>query len=193
MTGAPVEQTSDSGLSSSEQTLYDSLKAQISPARQAKIMAIVEKYQQIESKLTDDKKEMLREKLLGRIDTLTQKYSGQKISSLLQFLRLEIKLLSTPVENPITFDCKTQDVSYSVYNKDYCIDDMCFPLEKDEIHISDGTYLLPNYIARRAVSASGEKYEATETENGGKYIFWFKGDDLTVYKDDTILHECTQK
>jgi membrane-bound inhibitor of C-type lysozyme len=200
LTGLPLEQNTSTILTNSEQALYDSLVSQISPAKQAMVMAVVEKYQQIEAKLADEKREILREKLMKRIDAVLEKYTGKNISismkhisSLLQLLKLEIKLLPLSVENMMTFECSTKDISYTVYDKDYCIDDMCFPLWEDELHISDGTYLLPNYIVKRVVSASGEKYDGTETENGGKYTFWFKGDALAVYKDDTFLHECTQE
>lgn len=80
-----------------------------------------------------------------------------------------------------------------MYDTDYLIDDMMFAVEKDTIHVSDGTYLLPNFVADQEVSASGIKYVGTNTETQEAYTFWMKGDEMSVYKAETLIDTCMKK
>jgi hypothetical protein len=52
----------------------------------------------------------------------------------------------------VVYSCiDTAKTFLTVYRGDYVIDDMSFQVASDEIHISDGQFMLPNYVAKREV------------------------------------------
>jgi len=88
------------------------------------------------------------------------------IYTMLRYLRYELVLSKSDSQTlpkignvaPITYTCEDGETTFNVYAADYIIDDMAFNVEIDEIHVSDGDFFLPNYVATKVASTTGEKY-----------------------------------
>jgi hypothetical protein len=104
----------------------------------------------------------------------------------------KMSALAFDQNDKITYTCEKGNTSYTVYRGDYIIDDMAFALADDEIHISDGQFLLPNYLAKRETVHIGEKFVGNNTETNKKYTFYFKNEEMTVLDEkDILINTCT--
>ncbi len=186
-------------LSTQERADYEALQTNLSETQKTRVSNVVEKYMDAKMNYTF----VIQEKYTQKVQALIQKYIDMRTTKdsvymMLQFVKLEIKIMSqnfpiggsAPVSGEV-YTCATSE--YRVYDEDYLIDDMAFQVAEDEIHVSDGTFLLPNFVATQEVSASGIKYVGKNTETQEAYTFWFKADEMSVYKGETLLHTCMKK
>lgn len=192
-------------LTAQERTVHNTLSSELTEKEFAKISRVTEKYTLLHSHYSQKQQERYE----ARIQSAIQKHidirvkkenaSTDRILLMLQYLKLELKMISHayPIGGgfmPLSGEVYTCDnAEYRVYDADYFIDDMGFVVEKDTIHVSDGSYLLPNYIAKQEISASGVKYIGTHTETQKAYTFWMKGDEMSVYQGNTLIHTCKKK
>jgi len=122
------------------------------------------------------------------------------IYTMLRYLRYELVLSKSDSQTlpkignvaPITYTCEDGETTFNVYAADYIIDDMAFNVEIDEIHVSDGDFFLPNYVATKVASTTGEKYVWRNTETNEAYSFVLQSNKLTVYKDNMKTHTCSK-
>lgn len=191
-------------LTTEERSSYNEMMSELTEKEFAKISRVTEKYALLRSNYPEKQ----QEKYKARIQAAIQKHidirvkkenaSTDRVLLMLQYLKLEIKVMSQnmPIGGmvPLSGEVYTCAASeYRVYDEDYLIDDMAFQVAQDEIHVSDGTFLLPNFVATQGVSASGVKYTGKNTETQEVYSFWFKADEMSVYKGETLLHTCMKK
>ena len=181
-------------LTSQERADYTKMMEQLSEKEFTKISKVTEKYMQLRNTYS----QVQQEKFTTKIQNFIQKHidirssqtqaSQDRVLLMLKYLKLELKIVSHsyPIGGGVTqfsgevYACEGKQ--YRVYDADYFIDDMGFVVEKDTIHVSDGSYLLPNYIAKQELSASGVKYVGKDTETQDVYTFWMKGDEMSVYQ-----------
>lgn len=191
-------------LTTGERSSYNEMISKLTEKEFAKISRVTEKYSLLRSNYSQKQQERYETKIQAaiqkHIDIRVKKEnaSTDRILLMLQYLKLEIKVMSQnmPIGGmvPLSGEVYTcEKAEYRVYDADYFIDDMGFVVEKDTIHVSDGTYLLPNFIATQVVSASGVKYVGKNTETQEAYTFWMKGDEMSVYQGETLLHTCMKK
>lgn len=191
-------------LTTEERSSYNEMMSELTEKEFAKISRVTEKYALLRSNYPEKQ----QEKYKARIQAAIQKHidirvkkenaSTDRVLLMLQYLKLEIKVMSQnmPIGGmvPLSGEVYTCAASeYRVYDEDYLIDDMAFQVAQDEIHVSDGTFLLPNFVATQGVSASGVKYTGKNTETQEAYTFWMKGDEMSVYQGDALRDTCMKK
>lgn len=192
-------------LTTGERSSYNEMMSKLTEKEFAKISRVIEKYSLLRSNYSQKQ----QEKYETKIQTAIQKHidirvkkenaSTDRVLLMLQYLKLELKIISHayPIGGglvPLSGEVYTcEKAEYRVYDADYFIDDMGFVVEKDTIHVSDGTYLLPNFVAKQEISASGVKYVGKNTETQEAYTFWMKGDEMSVYQGDTLRDTCKKK
>jgi hypothetical protein len=109
----------------------------------------------------------------------------------LELQRYAYELNQTSIQfNTMNFVCDNGGKNFTVYKKNYCVDDMCFVVWNDEIHVTDGQFLLPNFNATRMISASGEKFDGTNTETKEAVTFWFKWENMSYFVGNTLKSSC---
>ncbi|MCH8519005.1 hypothetical protein LAT59_04565 [Candidatus Gracilibacteria bacterium] len=187
-------------LSMQERGVHTAILEQLSIAEMDKIADFSQKYIELRSVYPLEKHARLYASMYATIqkyiDTLRSSVGNNQNRTLLmlQFIQIEIKLLSydyAPIASAgEVYVC--DDVEYTVFRKDYLIDDMMFSVDANDIHVSDGEFFLPNYIASLEVSASGEKYIGYHTETQEAFTFGFKDDTMSVYSDDRLIHTCSR-
>ena len=90
----------------------------------------------------------------------------------------------------MNYVCDDGKKNFTVYRAPYCVDDMCFPLEKDEIHVSDWQFFLPNYQAKREIVHIWEKFAGTDTQTKQSVTFYFKNEAMDFYRGNTLETSC---
>lgn len=198
----------ENGLWANDASFYGTIKEQLTWVQKYQIVSIFQKYKERVMVKDPETRAIINQKVIERLD--------QKISDfLLQYpqdiglpykadmrfkklilLKFEMMIWQKTLNdavisfNQMNYVCEGNK-SYTIYRGNYCIDDMCFPVADDEMHATDGQFLLANYITKREVSASGEKFVGTDTETQEEVTFWFKNEDLTVWRGETVEAECS--
>lgn len=198
----------EQGLSDNDQSFYTTIQSQLTPVQNYVVAKVFQKYQDRLMRYTPEDRVTINEKVIQKLEqkisTFLLKYpqdiglpyKADMYYKRLTLLKFEMQIWSKKLVDTVASLSKTLYTcdggkALTVYSKDYVIDDMAFAVAKDEIHVSDGQFMLPNYIATREITASGEKFVGKDTETQESVTFWFKNEELSMYRGNTLEATCT--
>lgn len=198
----------EQGLSDNDQNFYTTFQSRLTPVQNYVVAKVFQKYQDKVMVYSPEDRVVVNQKVISRLEKkisdfllkypqdIALPYKADMYYKRLTLLKFEMQIWAKKLSerlaslNQLSYTCDSGK-TLTVFRKDYIVDDMAFVVEKDEIHVSDGQFMLPNYVATREISASGEKFVGRDTETQDAVTFWFKNDEVSMYRGDTLEATCT--